>query len=258
MAKLLRPRIKLVFFLHLASPTHVLDRLFSWVMLGFCDMVWGDSRSTLCSRLKAYPALTSRVISFVTQRPTVSLPSNGLEPRFAFWGRLHQQKGLDRSINLIWLLREKGIEAMLEIWGPDDGERESLLRQVRESGLGDAVAFKGAAQRDQLDTIASGNSFFLQLSRVEGMAMAVVEGMQRSLVPVVTPVGEIENYCVNGSNAVVVDPNDLESAVSTLIQLLEDEKRYRAMQESARHYWENHILYRDDICIAAKELMKAK
>ena len=46
-------------------------------------------------------------------------------------------------------------------------------------------------------------SFFLQLSFYEGFAMSVIEAMQLGLVPVVTNVGEISNYCIDNFNGVI-------------------------------------------------------
>ena len=87
------------------------------------------------------------------------------------------------------------------------------------------------------------------------MAMSVVEAMQRSLVPIVTSVGEISTYCRQQHNAIVVrDPDDLCEAINDVISLLRSEPKYREIQAAACNQWAQHILYKDDICAAAKEL----
>ena len=258
LAKLFRPKIRLVYFLHLASTTHLLDRLFDRLMLCFCDVVWGDSKSTISSRIGFRNGLKKRVVSFVTRRSPIGMKQCHLAPHFVFWGRLHSQKGLDRSVNFIRMLIERGCAASFEIWGPDDGEQVSLMNQIEKAGLENAVTIKGPASLNDLNRIAEENCFYLQLSRVEGMAMSVVEAMQRHLVPIVTPVGEIGDYCQHGQNAIVVkDPDHPVEAVNDVISLLQDESRFRQLRISAYNHWSQHILYRDDLCAAANELLKS-
>jgi glycosyltransferase involved in cell wall biosynthesis len=253
--KLLRPRSKLVFFLHSSITTHLLDRLFSRWILVFCDAVWADSAATISSRVGSNEGLIKRVISFVTNNSPENIARNELAPHFVFWGRLHHHKGLDRAINFIRMLNEKGYPASYEIWGPDGGEYRALTTQVEKSKLMHAVKFKGTARQNQLTEIASGNCFYLQLSREEGMAMSVVEAMQLSLVPVVSPVGEIGTYCKHHHNAIVVEDSDNPiDAVNDVIALLQNEAKYRGLQAKSYEHWADHVLYKDDICLAANEL----
>lgn len=253
--KLLRPCTKLVFFLHYPTTTHLLDRLLSSLMLSFCDAVWADSAATIASRVGSKKGSVKRVISFVTSSNPANMKQNEFAPRFVFWGRLHHQKGLDRAIKFIKMLVERGCLASYEIWGPDGGELKSLAVQIENAGLKNAVILKGTASPDNLNQIAEGNCFYLQLSRNEGMAMSVVEAMQRSLVPVVTAVGEISTYCRQGHNAIVVnDPDNPVAAVNDVISVLNDEAMYRQLQTAAYDHWAQHVLYKDDVCAAANEL----
>lgn len=253
--KLLRPRSKLVFFLHYPTTFHFLDRWLSRLMLVFCDAVWADSMATISSRVGSKEGLIKRVISFVTNNSPKNIARNELAPYFVFWGRLHNQKGLDRAINFIRILNEKGCPASYEIWGPDGGEYRAIKTQVEKSNLMHAVKFKGIASQDQLAEIASENSFYLQLSREEGMAMSVVEAMQLSLVPVVSPVGEIGTYCKHHHNAIVVEESDNPiDAVNDVIALLQNETKYRELQAKSNEHWADHVLYKDDVCLAANEL----
>ena len=253
--KLMRPRTKLVFFLHYPTTTHLLDRLFSSLMVSCCDAVWADSAATISSRVGSKKTLVKRVISFVTSGNPEGMTQTEYAPRFVFWGRLHHQKGLDRAIRFMKMLTERGCDGSYEIWGPDGGELKSLVAQIERADLKNIVTIMGPANPDELTRIAQDNCFYLQLSRNEGMAMSVVEAMQRSLVPVVTAVGEIGTYCRQGQNAIVVnDPDNPVAAVSDVISVLNDESTYRGLQSAAHDYWAQHTLYRDDICAAANEL----
>ena len=252
--KLFRPRTRLVFFLHLSAHAHLADRLLDAPMLLAADAVWADSRATLEARM-GKSRKPSRVISFVTHAVQPLSEICDLAPRLVFWGRLNRQKGLDRAIALVEALVSLGVDARFEIWGPDDGEKPLLEKQIQEAGLGKHVRFRGVTRREALPALAASHCFYLQLSRMEGMAMSVVEAMQLGLVPVVTPVGEIAGYCRDDENAIVLeDPGKMEALAKRLLALLQDEEGYRRLSRNARKTWENHPLYSDDFCAALREL----
>lgn len=256
--KLLKPSTRLVCFLHSVSTTHFhkVDLIVSKSMMRICDVIWADSASTLDSRIGGSKKKSpSRVISFVTAHYPQTRPASPCSPNFVFWGRLHRHKGIDRAISFMSELLDLGCDGKFEIWGPDGGELDYLSNLVDEKGISDHIAFMGAAQSCNLMEIAARNSFFLQFSHYEGMAMSVVEAMQFGLVPVVTPVGEISRYCQAGTNAVIVDNVEKpEHAINEVLMLLQDEDRYRQYQHAAQSYWSYSKLYRDDVCEAAAEL----
>jgi glycosyltransferase involved in cell wall biosynthesis len=78
--------------------------------------------------------------------------------------------------------------------------------------------------------------------------------MQLGLVPVVTPVGEVQRYCRDGENAVLVDVNNLDVAADRIVALLGDEKAYARMSKAAHDEWQDCTPYAEDICAAALEL----
>lgn len=254
--KLFRPGTQLVCFLHSTNTIHKVEFIISKLVMRICDVIWADSDSTLNSRIDGNKIKSpTRVISFVTSPSPQTKPSNLCEPNFVFWGRLHRHKGIDRAINFMSELVKLGCNGKFEIWGPDDGELESLTNLVNEKNISENVFFMGVAQTCNLKEIAACNTFFLQFSHIEGMAMSVVEAMQLGLVPVVTPVGEISRYCQSGKNAVIINNvNESEDAINDVLMLLRHEARYRRYQQAAQSHWSHSKLYRDDVCEAVTEL----
>ncbi len=245
-------RARVVFFLHLETPTHAVDAWLSRVAVRFAHAVWADSEVTL--RARQLPAgKPSRVISFVTEK-MASVDVVRAEPRFVTWGRLSEQKGLDRAVELIALLAERGVNATFHAYGRDDGERDSLVALAQRRGVGERVVFPGEVARNDRPSVAARATFFLQLSRYEGMCMGAVEGMQLGLVPVATPVGQMADYVRDGETGVVVDPSDLPRAADAIIALLARPDRLAALSSAARDRWREAPLYADDLCRAASEL----
>jgi hypothetical protein len=62
---------------------------------------------------------------------------------------------------------------------------------------------------------------------------------------VVTPVGEIPNYCEHGRNAILIEDDD--QAVKAIEAILADAPRFQAMTGDAQAHWAQKPLYRESI-----------
>lgn len=249
--KLLRPKAKVVTFLHLAHCVHFPDFIFNHLAMMISDEIWADSQTTLTARVPRRFRSKSKVISFLVERSDEVAPRQPL-PNFVFWGRLHSQKGLGRAIRLFSQLQGMIPSATFSVIGPDGGELSGLERQIREAGI-KHVQFVGSMDRAEIFELSQGYSFYLQTSVDEGMAMSVVEAMQLGLVPVVTPVGEIPRYCQDGHNAVLV--HDDEGAVRSVLRLLDDPEEYQRLSRNAVQTWQDKPLYRDDVLEACRHVL---
>lgn len=253
--KFLRPRTKMVLFLHLAHDVHLVDKIANRIAMSLADEIWADSSVTLHRRVPYRLNNKSRVVSFLLDHKPLPKQRDCI-PEFIFWGRLNAQKGLDRALNLISKVVKHRSDARFTIIGPDGGKENQLRAQVADSGLRNHVVFSGAMHHTDIADAASHASFYLQTSLDEGMAMSVVEAMQFGLVPVVTPVGEIARYCHDKESAIFVHPDDIDSAIEAILALLLNPDEYRRMSLTAAKYWQEKTLYRDDFLKAAKELIE--
>jgi glycosyltransferase involved in cell wall biosynthesis len=86
------------------------------------------------------------------------------------------------------------------------------------------------------------------------MALSVVEAMQLGLVPIITPVGEIKNYCVDGFNAIVIDNE--KTAVNKVLDILNNLESFQNLRKNAINTWKNSIIYQDNILVNCRELLK--
>lgn len=251
--KVLCPRVKMVCFLHSAIAVRLVDKILNAIGMQIADAIWADSKMTLAARVPSYlqSRKSLRVISFILERVIPrKRPVNA--PVFVFWGRLDYMKGIDRSLRFLAGIYQKRPDAALYLYGPDRGEAKNFQNLAHDLGISQNVHFMGTKPFDEIRTIASNYSYYLMLSRKEGMAMSVVEAMQLGLVPIVTPVGEIANYCRDGWNAVIV--KDREQAISRVLSLLEDSATYRELQNNAMQHWTTMPSYRDDFSLAIKDL----
>lgn len=245
--KILRPRTRLIVFLHNTRHSNVVDAALTRATAWLADAIWADSPSTAAQRLGSRWAASTRSISFLTIRLS-RMAGDTPTPHFVTWGRLHPRKRIEWALEFFALIHARHPEARFVIIGPDRGEGPMLKAKAAQLGLQDAVDFVGPANLAQIAEYASHASFFIQTSRSEGMGMAAVEAMQFGLVPVVTPVGEIGKYVDDGRNGIwFADAND---ACAKVERLLADPAAFQAMSEAATQTWCDRPLYRDEFIAA--------
>ena len=97
---------------------------------------------------------------------------------------------------------------------------------------------------DEITNLSRHHSFYLQFSLYEGFSLSVCEAMQLGLVPVVTPVGEISNYCTHLVNSIC--HHDIDSTVSCLVKILSGDLSYHDLQSNSISYWNSKPSYVDD------------
>jgi glycosyltransferase involved in cell wall biosynthesis len=250
-AKLLRPRLKLVLFLHYPADVHWVDNVITRLAGFLADFVWADSLATLARRLPNLPPAKGRVISFVTARIAEN-HARPVRPVFVFWGRIHLQKGLERALAIFAAVREHYPTARFIVIGPDGGDLARVEKLASDLDLTGAVQFLGGVDFSTIAQQASSAGFYLQTSSLEGMAMSVVEAMQLGLVPVVTPVGEIAQYCQHGLNALIVESN--AAAVDEIVALLKDDQRYQRLRKNAVDTWAEKPLYAESVLQACRDI----
>ncbi len=246
------PRRRFVTFLHNERVANVVDGVLNAIMMRMSHAIWVDSHATLEARLRT-PALRARarIISLILHRP-MATPRTNVAPHFVYWGRLTQQKRIDRAVALFAAIASHHPEARFTVIGPDHGVHAGLERQATELGLGDRIAFEGPAGRDRIERAAAEACFFLQLSDHEGMAMGVVEALQLGLVPVVTPVGQMARYCRDGVNAIIYE--DDRATVQRIESLLADPAAFARASTAAIATFADSPTYSEDVAAAARTI----
>lgn len=255
--KILRPRSKVVLFLHSAVDVHIFDRLLNRAAMMLAAEIWADSVTTLQARVPKSALKRAKVLSFLTKRPPVLPKDHTTErpvaPRFVYWGRLQSEKNLGFALQVFGAIRAILPDATFDIIGPDRGALAALQTQATELDLGDSVSFLGAMPQEQMLERAKGYNFYLQTSLFEGMAMSVIEAMGIGLVPVVTPVGEIPSYCVDNETGIhVTTPTETAQKVAGLVA---DLASWNAMSARAVAQWADASLFQDDFCAACDSLL---
>jgi glycosyltransferase involved in cell wall biosynthesis len=232
----------------------VVDWAIHKLLVGLSDEIWSDSAITLTSRAGRSPQQKTRIISMRTERIKPA-SGTGPQPSFVFWGRLAPQKGLDRALRIFARLVKEVPRARFQVIGPDLGSYARLKALCSKLNITGAVEFVGPLSHEEVLRRGAQHSFYLQTSVFEGMAMSVVEAMQLGLVPIITPVGEIARYCVDGVNSIVI--SDDESAVEEVLRVLGNARKFQELRENAIATWDRIPLYKDSVMEACSALAGA-
>ncbi len=252
--KIFRPSTKIILFLHLPKSVHFADFILNFITAKNAYQVWGDSSITLkerCKELKIDNKLKKRTISFLAYklRPNTN---EKYSHNFIFWGRLSQEKRVDLSIELFARISNEIKGSKFTIIGPDFGELSRLKKKRDQLNLKNKINFIPPLDMNSIKDLAKDCLFFLQLSREEGLGMSVLESMQLGLIPIVTNVGEIKNYCIHNENAVIY--KDIESTKIFIVELIKNKLKIQKLKEKAIKKWSNEITYRDDFINAIESL----
>lgn len=250
--KLRYPDRKFVTFIHNERVANQVDRFVTALMAHGADEIWVDSQATMDARLSDEQKRRARILSLSLERPQTT-SRTGPAPEFVYWGRLAEQKRIDRALTLFTEVARVRTDARFTLIGPDHGVRGKLEEQARKAGIAGRVTFHGPKGRDEIGGMAENARFFLQLSDHEGMAMGVVEALQRGLVPVVTPVGQMAVYCRDGENAFVY--REARETAARIVALLDDRERYAAMSRAAIATFAEAPIYSEEVAAAAQALV---
>lgn len=231
---------KLITFIHSNRFTNIVDRIVTKTSALVADEVWFDSLASKSRFFHKKESSKARVISFFIRTPPIRVTEK--QNNFVYWGRLSRVKRIDKAINFFNKIQKYSPSSIFYIYGPDDGELNTLRNLVSELKLKDKVFFMGSKAPGEYTKEILSSKFFFNTSVNEGMGISVSEAMQLGLVPIVTPVGEIANYCTNDWNSIYFD----DSANEKLKFLLENSSMFAFFSQNAKSYWQNKTIYSDD------------
>lgn len=238
-------KLKLVVFIHANKFAHVADKIITKTIIRLSDEVWCDSHASKVGIFKrnSKDSKLKNISFFVrTLDKNLNLNNQQRSNNFVFWGRIAKQKRLDKAINLFKKINEDLPKSLFYIYGPDRGELSSLKELVKKLNLTDKVLFMGEKEPNYYPEEALNSKFFVNTSSHEGMAIAVTEAMQLGLVPIVTPVGEIANYCIDGVNSIYYD----KSTHLNVMNSIDNELVYKELSSNTAEYWQHRIDYSTD------------
>lgn len=146
--------------------------------------------------------------------------------------RLSFEKGVDVLFKVVKALAESGVDFKLLIVG-NGPERERLETDVKAMVIEKYVVFLGAvSDAEKLKWLDSAH-VFMNTSRCEGMPIAVLEAMARSLPVVATDVAGNKDVVISWENGFLFDITRPEEGARRIVELMENPALYEAVSKGA-------------------------
>lgn len=144
------------------------------------------------------------------------------------------------AIQVLDLLRKRGLACSLTMVGPDDGEMEACKEKVSTLGLDNFITFTGPIPNENLPELYRAHGIYLNTTSYESFGNALLEAAACGLVPISNAVGEILHMWKDGENIFLVRENNVDEYVDHITSLLKDEGRFQTMsacaQQNSRKY----------------------
>lgn len=249
--KLLNPLVYFFGFYHNAFPHHFLGNLFLKLMSAIQNSALADSNETKLFLEKKYNLAQVNVIPYNFTFAGKDFKRRQLDPtaiRMAYFGRLIPDKGIDRDIEFCRLCKEAGLPFTFHLYGDgaEGSSKYNYSKLIKKYKLENEVAIKKIIPSNIVLEKMYQYDFLLQLSNMEGMALAVVEAMNSGLVPIVTPVGEISKYSQDGVNAIWLNPgfdSNLNQLIDKVKKVIAQPEVYTSLSYAASNTFNNYKKY---------------
>lgn len=156
------------------------------------------------------------------QYPRLRRRSHDTALKVAFVGRVsHRQKGVLYIPAIARIVRDKGIEATVDVIG--DGPDLPLLQaEIARSSVGEMVKTLGALPHEEVMEKLTAYDVLLMPSHFEGQPIVLLEAMARGVVPVVSCLEGITDRVVSHGHTGFLIPVGQESAFAEAICALDD------------------------------------
>ena len=159
-----------------------------------------------------------------------SIVGDETRPIFISVGRLSPDKCFDELLQGFALVHSQYNNAALVIAG-DGVLREDLVSQTRALGLSDSVFWLG--MRNDIPSLLAASDIYVNVSKREGLPIALLEAMAAGLPLVVTPVGDTP-YLVNDDAGILVSVHKPQEFADAAISLLRSQDRRHLLGAKAR------------------------
>lgn len=183
--------------------------------------------------MEIYRKFSSSVIQIPNPRPFKSIEKASLdEKRIISVGRLEKGKRFDLLINICANVFKKIPDWSLEIYGQDDGEKSSLVRQIVERGMSNSIRIHNPISNIKEEYLKS--SIFVTTTRIEAFPLVLIEACECGLpcISFDVPSGP-RDIIDNDFNGYLLKEGDLGNFEEKLIRLMLSENLRKSMGNNA-------------------------
>jgi glycosyltransferase involved in cell wall biosynthesis len=151
--------------------------------------------------------------------------------------RLARWKRIDRAIDAVALLRDRGMEVRLIVVG-DGEERDNLEQQARSLGLGDRVEFAGAVPQSEVQRYLWAGDVFICVNELSNVGNPLLEAMLSGRCILTLDEGDTRDLIKDGETGVLLGSGQPAVIADAIEALIGDADRRRWLAAGARAFAE--------------------
>jgi glycosyltransferase involved in cell wall biosynthesis len=152
-------------------------------------------------------------------------------PLIGYVGHLIEQKRPERLLEVMALLRGRGVAAHLVVAGSGP-LADDMVALAERLGVADVVTFLG--HRADVEQVFGGVELALLTSESEGIPGVAIEALMSGCPMVTVPVGAVDEVVDDGVTGVVLGSSEPEAMAAAVADLLADGSLRSSMSEMAR------------------------
>jgi glycosyltransferase involved in cell wall biosynthesis len=140
---------------------------------------------------------------------------------FLWAGRLKEAKGADLAVDAVGLLKSRGIDVKLDIFGlGDPRERKAKRERIEAAGLIDQVRMRGIRPGQMAKYYARYDALLYTNREAEPFSITVLEAMLARLPVIASNIGGNAELLKSGENALVCEPGCVESLADAIVRFM--------------------------------------
>jgi glycosyltransferase involved in cell wall biosynthesis len=161
---------------------------------------------------------TEVIANCVAVPPNIEATDVAGRSTLVFLGRLGTRKGVDTLLDAFALLDSP--HTTLLVCG--DGDVEPWAAQAERLGISSSVTFTGWVDKRQSWSHLKSATALILPARAEGLPMSVLEALGVGVPVIVTPVGGIPDYLVDGRDALIIPAEDPTALADSMRRVISD------------------------------------
>ena len=138
--------------------------------------------------------------------------------KIIFCSRLHSRKGLSQFIELA--RNNQKANYVFEIYGPDAGELQNVLRLIEEENLAMYLSYKGSLKSSDVVKVLADSDLLILPSKDEPFPMIVLESLSVGTPVIVMPTCGIANALMNLDRDFVTETTEFQSLANSFEKLI--------------------------------------
>ncbi|MEX2055027.1 MAG: glycosyltransferase family 4 protein [Candidatus Andersenbacteria bacterium] len=180
-------------------------------------------------------AMISLVSEAITLTPFLTLPSKEDNPTLIFVGRLAPMKRVEDIIKAFQIVQQH--ISRLTLWVVGHHSDAAYANQLKKLASNDqSIVFHGFVSEDQKQKLLSRAWLLLNTSLKEGFGLNVIEAAACGTPAVTYNVPGLREAVRDRETGLLTGENTPENLASQITALIQDQNRYRIMQQNALDY----------------------